>query len=92
MTSPSFFRLVFVLYCAEAGIFLLTAPWFPAWDRLAFAIPWGALRDLLLSSWTRGAVASFGALHLLWVLHDVDLFLRRRGSVPYAASETARGQ
>ncbi|MGE0640490.1 MAG: hypothetical protein AB7G12_12910 [Thermoanaerobaculia bacterium] len=94
MASSSMFRLVFVLYCAEAGIFLLVTPWISAWNRLADLLPWTDLRWLLLSPLTRAAVCAFGLLHLVWIVHDVDLFLRRREPAPFAGSpsETAGGR
>ena len=101
MASSSLFRLIFALYCAEAGIFLLTAPWLSAWDRLAYSMPWTDLRWILLAPLARSAVSAFGLIHLVWLAHDVDLYLRRRETISFAAStpstppaptSTARGQ
>lgn len=86
MASPSMFRLIFALYCAEAGLFLLSSPWFSAWERLAYSLPWTGLRWFLLSPLARSAVSAFGLLHLVWLAHDVDLYLRRREAIPLAAS------
>lgn len=91
MTSPGLFRLAFVLYCAEAGFFFLAAPWLPVWESLAFSLPWGDARDFALNGWSRGAVAAFGLFHLAWMLHDIDLYLRRRGSGAIAPPSTAGG-
>ena len=98
MSSPALFRLVFVLYCIEAGIFFVTAPWLPSWERLAFSLPWGAAREALLSGWLRGALSGFGCLHWIWAIHDVDLYFRQRTAarvgnrVQASTSETARGR
>jgi len=80
-------RVLFVVYCIEAGLFLLLSPWTTSWGRLGALLPWSALRDLVLAPWFRGLVTGFGLVHLLWALHDVDLLLRRRGDGP----EPARG-
>ncbi len=42
------------------------------------------MRELALAPALRGLVSGFGAVHLLWGLHDVDLLLRRlpRSSPP----------
>lgn len=77
MRAESIFRGVFLVYCAEAGLFLLIAPWMPAWNHAALLVPFGAPRELLLLSWTRSVVSAFGLLHLVWGLHDLVLFLRR---------------
>ena len=82
MRVDSLFRGVFVVYCAEAGLFLLIAPWLPAWSQAALLLPFGIPRDILLISWTRAAISAFGLIHLLWGLHDLDLFLRRTRGYP----------
>jgi hypothetical protein len=74
------FRLVFILYCFEAGVLLLFVPWLPFWDRTLIQIPFDALRHLSLHPLTRSAVSGFGLVHLIWALHDVVSFLRRRSS------------
>lgn len=80
MRLESVFRVLFVVYCLEAGLFLVVLPWTPTWDRLALLGPMGSLagaRGFLGASWLRGAVTGFGLAHLVWAVHDLDLFLRR---------------
>jgi hypothetical protein len=91
MTSPAFFRIVFALYCVEAGLFFTTAPWLPAWDRFAGSLPWAQMQRLAMSGWGRGALLSFGLLHFVWVIHDLELYLRSRGTDARASSEAAGG-
>ncbi len=76
MGRPWTFRLLFILYCLEAGLFLVFAPWVPVWDRQMIQIPLGDLRAALLHPLFRGGVTGFGVLHLLWAVHDFDLWLR----------------
>ncbi|MEO8277008.1 MAG: hypothetical protein ABI639_12390 [Thermoanaerobaculia bacterium] len=92
MRSDSFFRGVFLLYCVEAGLFLLIAPWLPAWNRAAAFLPFGSAQDLLLNTWVRSAISSFGLMHLVWGLHDVDLFFRRHATPRLENPETAGHQ
>jgi hypothetical protein len=82
MRSSIFFRLLFVLYCFEAGVFLVLAPWSVVWDRTVIQISFTSLRNLLLHAALRGGVSGFGFIHLLWGLHDLDeiLFRRRAGA------------
>jgi hypothetical protein len=86
------FRGVFLAYCAEAGIFLLLAPWMPSWNHAANLVPFGLARELLQTSWVRAAISAFGLLHLIWGLHDLDLFLRRNRIYAVEDPETARHQ
>ncbi len=92
MRAESIFRGVFVVYCVEAGLFLLLSPWLPAWNHAALLLPFGPARDLLLSPWIRSLIAAFGLLHLVWGMHDLDLFLRRAPGYPLESSAPARHQ
>ena len=76
MRLDSLFRVLFVVYCLEAGIFLTIAPWTEGWQRVAMLIPFGFLRSLLSLSWLRGLISGFGLVHLVWAAHDIDLVLR----------------
>lgn len=91
MRLDSLFRVLFVVYCLEAGIFLVLAPWSDAWQRLAMLMPLGALRTLFGLAWVRGLVSGFGLVHLVWAAHDIDLVFRP--SSPHARpSHAARRQ
>jgi hypothetical protein len=78
MRAELFFLVLFVIYCLEAGLFLVLAPWNGGWDRLAFQVPLDALRELLLAPGFRGAVTGFGLVHLVWGLHDLRALLTGR--------------
>jgi hypothetical protein len=72
-----FFRVLFVVYCLEAGLLLAVTPWTSTWERLLLTAGPGLLRALAPSTWLRGLVSGFGLVHLLWAVHDLDLLLRR---------------
>jgi len=76
--SNQVFRLLFILYCVEAGVFLLLAPWSPMWGRTLAHLPLGALRGACLHPAFRGAVTGFGLVHLVWGANDLKLLLGRR--------------
>jgi hypothetical protein len=79
MRSSSLFRILFILYCIEAGTFLTLAPWFPVWDRaLVQAIPGELLRTLILTPFVRAVLTGFGLIHLVWGAHDLDELIFRR--------------
>jgi hypothetical protein len=80
MRTHAMLRAFFILYCIEAGFFLLVLPWSPGWDRTVVEVPAHALRAALLHPLVRGAVSGFGLVHLVWSLHDLnDLIFRRLG-------------
>ncbi|HTQ79465.1 MAG TPA: hypothetical protein VMM92_05675 [Thermoanaerobaculia bacterium] len=78
MRSDTVFRLLFVLYCCEAGVFLVLAPWGPMWDRTLSHLPLGIFAGLFLHPVFRGAVSGFGLVHLVWGVNDLQLLLRWR--------------
>jgi hypothetical protein len=83
MRSSALFRILFILYCIEAGTFLVLAPWSPVWDRTLIQIPNEILRAFLLHPYLRAAVTGFGLVHLVWGAHDLDdLIFRRRLRAP----------
>jgi hypothetical protein len=83
MRSSSLFRILFILYCIEAGTFLVLAPWSPVWDRMLVQVASEVLRTLGLSPVVRAAVTGFGLIHLVWGAHDLDeLIFRRRVGAP----------
>ena len=74
---PQFF---FVLYCIEAGVFLVMAPWSGAWEGLMAHFPVWNLHRLLLTPAGRGAITGFGLIHLVWGAHDLESWLARKRS------------
>ena len=54
---------LYLLYCAEAGVYLALVPWSALWTRMALS--WGGgFQGLLMSGMARGAVSALGALVL----------------------------
>lgn len=69
-------RILFVIYCLEAGAVFLVVPWGAAWDRTIVQIPFEGLRSLLLHPVFRSLISAFGVVHLVWAVNDVELLLR----------------
>lgn len=71
----SWIRFFYLLYCVEAGVFLVLAPWSLLWLHSYYAqIP--VLRGLLLSGYLRGGVSAIGVLMLLVGVIDCAAFCR----------------
>lgn len=77
MRLEALVRVLFALYCVEAGILLTVVPWTAIWDRAWIVVPVSLLRQALLSPWGRGAVTGFGLIHLVWGSHELAAGLRR---------------
>ena len=69
-------RLLFVLYCVEAGVVFFLVPWGAAWDRTVVQFPFESLRSALLHPFFRSLVTAFGVVHLVWAVNDVDWLIR----------------
>jgi hypothetical protein len=71
--------LLFILYCFEAGIFLILAPWTHFWatSPLFHATP--LLTALTESFYVRGMVSGIGILHLFVGVREILLLLSKPG-------------
>lgn len=76
MRLDLFSRILFIIYCLEAGAVLLLVPWGHGWERMMFRIPFETLRDITLQPFFRSLVSAFGLVHLIWATHDLDLLLQ----------------
>jgi hypothetical protein len=75
MRSPRIFRILFILYCLEAGVFLALVPWSTLWERQLMEVPFVGLRAFGLHPLLRSALSGFGLVHLIWGIHDLELLL-----------------
>ncbi len=76
MRGRVIFRVLFILYCVEAGVFLAFVPWSTLWERHLLSIPLLGLRAFGLHPVLRGALSGFGLIHLVWAVHDLELLLK----------------
>ena len=75
MRSSQLFKILFILYCVEAGVFLAFVPWSTLWERHLLELPWVGVRAFGMHPLWRGALTGFGLVHLVWGVHDLDLLL-----------------
>ena len=52
------------------GLILVVAPWTGLWDANYILPPHPALRAVVLSAFTRGAVSGLGLVNILLALHE----------------------
>jgi hypothetical protein len=78
MRSSFLLRIFFILYCVEAGTFLVLAPWSPIWDRAMIQIGLDLVRTASFHPVARACVTGFGLIHLVWGAHDLDELIFRR--------------
>ena len=65
------FRLIFIVFCMELGMFLVVFPWTDHWqvNLMPSMIP--AAREFWLNGYFRGAVSGVGLLNLWIALLEV---------------------
>jgi len=56
------FLIIYVLFCMDVGIFLVTLPWTPRWENLLEH--WPSLRHVLGHGFVRGAISGLGFVDL----------------------------
>ncbi len=78
MLWPIVSRIIFILYCVEAGAVLLFVPWSAGWEHGVLRIPISEVRYLFLHPLVRGGLSGLGLVHLVWGAHDLDLLLASR--------------
>jgi len=52
------------------GFILVFAPWTPLWEANYFLQPYPALRGLVLSAFTRGAVSGLGLVNVILAFYE----------------------
>lgn len=79
-------RLLFILYCLEAALFLVLVPWTSFWtDAVAVALP--SASGLLRNEFVRGLVSGIGLIHLFVGARDGFLLATRGLAEPGPGTE-----
>lgn len=71
--------LLSVLNSLLVGLILVVAPWTAWWDSNYLLQPHPALRALVLSAFTRGAVSGLGLVNIVLAVHEAHQHLTERG-------------
>ena len=74
--------LLFTLYCFEAGLFFLFAPWTRFWTANPIVQYSETLNVLLTNGYVRGLFSGFGLVHLLIGFREIALMIRHRRQPP----------
>ncbi len=73
--------LLFILYCLEAGVFFIIAPWTPFWTSNPLFQSTELMALVTESFYLRGLVSGLGIVHILLGAREaVMLFVDRRSA------------
>ena len=73
-------RIILIGFLFEIGIALLIVPWSAFWDRNYFLMVAPAIRPLVTSNFTRGAVSGLGVVNVVTGFSEVVSMLVARHS------------
>jgi hypothetical protein len=63
--------IVFVAFCIEIGLVMITAPWVPhLWDENGLVMAYPQLRAFLAHNFVRGAVTGMGILDIWYGIYE----------------------
>jgi hypothetical protein len=67
-------KVIYILYCIEAGIFLLWLPWLSIWDANFFTFIYPQILPVITNSFLKGAVLGLGIVNIMIGIHEVVHF------------------
>ena len=68
-------RVFFILYCIEAGVFFLLAPWTRFWLGHPLLTYNSSVAALTVNPFLRGFISGFGVVHLLIGFREILLMV-----------------
>ncbi len=74
MSAPLFFAI----YCLEAGLFFIVAPWTRMWSVNPILQNHATIAMWAANPFVRGFITGFGVVHLLIGIRDLVALTRRR--------------
>jgi len=73
-------RVLFVLYCFEAGVFFVMVPWTKFWAQNPLLQSFEMIRPIVENFFFRGLVSGFGLVHFIVGIGEIGALLRGRQS------------
>ena len=73
--------LFFSLYCLEAGLFFVFAPWTRFWGANPLVQSTGAIGAFLLNSYVRGFFSGIGFAHIIVGIRELLSIVKRRRQI-----------
>jgi len=71
-------RILYILYCLEVGVFLLFLPWLTIWDNNFLLYRYPSVQPILTNSYLKGAVLGLGIVNIIIGIQEIAQI--RKGS------------
>jgi len=81
-------RVLFILYCFEAGVFFVIVPWTKFWAQNPLLQSLEVIRPLAENYFFRGLVSGFGLVHFIVGIVEIGVLLTMRSAPQEAPKNT----
>ena len=81
-------RVLFILYCFEAGVFFVIVPWTKFWAQNPLLQSFDFVRPIVENFYVRGLVSGFGLVHFIVGIGEIGVLLALRHAPPDAPGGT----
>ncbi len=82
-------RVLFILYCFEAGVFFLIVPWTRFWAYNPLLHSFDLIHTVAENFFVRGLVTGFGFVHFIVGIGEIGVLLSARRAASAARDSTA---
>ena len=70
-------RLLYILYSLEVGVFLMFLPWLTIWENNYLLYLYPDIRPVMANAFLKGAVLGLGIVNIVIGIQEIALFRRR---------------
>jgi hypothetical protein len=83
-------RVLFILYCFEAGVFFVVVPWTKFWAQNPLLHSFEIIRPVVENFFFRGLVSGFGLVHFIVGIAEVGVLLMAKSAPPGMPENTEK--
>lgn len=77
------FRIIYILFSIEVGIFFLWLPWLSFWDANFLTYQYPQILPLVSNPFFKGAVLGLGIVNIMIGIHEIVHFKKRSRGIFY---------
>lgn len=75
------FKVLYILFSIEAGIFLLSLPWMSFWDTNVLTYMYPQILVVVTNPYFKGAVTGLGIVNIIIGIHEIANFKKLSKSI-----------
>jgi hypothetical protein len=82
-TAGRVFKIIYILFSIEAGIFLLWLPWLSFWETNYVTFLYPQILPVVTNSFFKGAVIGLGIVNIMIGIHEIAHFKKYSKGIFY---------